>query len=372
VTAAARPIEASPVAASADLLTLARSRSPEDRQRLLLGVVALSEAAGPGAAASPVLSEIFLTLAAQAERDIRLALAERLATAEWAPPALINLLALDEIEIARPIIAASPLLKDQDLLRILVEATLEHQIEVARRPRLSGRVVDFIIDRGEPATVTALASNPTAELGGASLARLIAQAQRIASLRAPLARHPALTASLAERLYELVGDALRQAISERFRLEGAPLRAAMEEAVAAAPGWSAAPLPSRTLDDDEREETERRLVAKLKAAGQLRPGFLVRAVRERRLSLFEHALACLGELPLAQVRVALRAPSPQPLYLACAAVGVDRIVFSALLDDIRALSGGRPGEGPWATVSIGAEEAAAEFRRLMQPRPQAV
>ena len=46
------------------------------------------------------------------------------------------MLALDEIEIARPIIAASPVLKDADLIRLLVEATIEHQIEVARRPNL--------------------------------------------------------------------------------------------------------------------------------------------------------------------------------------------------------------------------------------------
>ena len=47
--------------------------------------------------------------------------------------ALITMLALDEIEIAAPVIAASPLLQDADLIRILLETTLEHQIAVARR-----------------------------------------------------------------------------------------------------------------------------------------------------------------------------------------------------------------------------------------------
>ena len=93
------------------MLTLARSRSAEDRQHLLLKVTGLCEAAAPPPNVAPLLSDIFLTLAAQAERDIRLALAERIADAEWAPPALVNMLALDEIDIARPVIAASPLLK---------------------------------------------------------------------------------------------------------------------------------------------------------------------------------------------------------------------------------------------------------------------
>ena len=125
---------------AADLLTLARSRDLGDQQRLLRGVAALCEASPPqaGDPAHQLLGDIFLALADKAERDIRRTLAECLAKAEWAPPALINTLALDEIAIARPVIASSPLLRDQELLKILVECTIEHQIEVARRPRISG------------------------------------------------------------------------------------------------------------------------------------------------------------------------------------------------------------------------------------------
>ena len=83
-----------------------------------------------------LLDNVFMALVVEAERDIRKQLAERLSSADWAPKALVNVLALDEIDIARPIIAKSPLLQDQDLIRLLIEATIEHQIEVARRPEL--------------------------------------------------------------------------------------------------------------------------------------------------------------------------------------------------------------------------------------------
>ena len=62
----------------AQMLTLASSRSAEDRQRLLLKVTGLCEAGAPPPGVAPLLADIFLTLTAQAERDIRLALAERL------------------------------------------------------------------------------------------------------------------------------------------------------------------------------------------------------------------------------------------------------------------------------------------------------
>ena len=330
---------------AADLLTLARSRDLGDQQRLLRGVAALCEASPPqaGDPAHQMLGDIFLTLADKAERDIRRTLAECLARAEWAPPALINTLALDEIEIARPVIAASPLLRDQELLKILVECTIEHQIEVARRPRISGRVADAILDAGEPAVMTALAANRTAEIGEPGVRRLVEASQRIAALRAPLVRHPAMNDQLAQQLYAWVGHALRQALSERFSVDAPSLDSAIDEAVRAA-YVRKGEAPALALEDDPaRDEMERRLVAKMDAAGQLRPGYLIRAIREGRLSLFEHALSALGGFPLSQVRDAVRGDSPEPLRLACAAVGIDRAVFPAILDEVRKLSGGLPG-----------------------------
>jgi uncharacterized protein (DUF2336 family) len=153
-----------------------------------------------------------MTLVVEAERDIRHRLSERLADADWAPSALINIMALDEIEIARPIIARSPVLQDHDLIRLLVQATLEHQIEIARRPRLPAPVVEAIISRDEPAVLTALASNDTAEISPDAMGRLVSRSREVVALRSPLARHPKLSSDLAEQLYLLVGRALRDAL----------------------------------------------------------------------------------------------------------------------------------------------------------------
>ncbi|WP_312596232.1 DUF2336 domain-containing protein [Brevundimonas sp.] len=352
----------------AQMLTLASSRSAEDRQRLLLKVTGLCEAAAPPPSVAPLLADIFLTLTAQAERDIRLALAERIAGADWAPPALVNMLALDEIEIARPVITSSPLLKDADLIRLLIEATLEHQIAVARRPRLSGDVCDAIVDRGEAVTMTALASNRTAQISEATMRRLVDQSRRVAGLRAPLTRHPRLNQDLAQELYQWVGQALRQSIGERFRIDDARLNAAVQQSAAiaaGAPEWRAAPA-GRLTENRERAEMERRLVNKLQAAGQLRPGLLVRALREQRFELFEQALAALGGFGDAQVRQAVRAPTAEPLYLACVAVGVDKAVFSSLLIEVRKLTGGLPGDGGWTATPMNAHSAARAFRQMMQ------
>jgi uncharacterized protein (DUF2336 family) len=219
------------IAPLGELLAMARSRSGDDRQRLLLAITALCDANPPAEEISEVLGEVLLTLAQQVEREVRRTLAERLAKADWAPHDLINMLALDEIEIARPILASSPVLRDDDMIVILLQATIEHQIEVARRPALSGRVADAIIDRAEPATLTALASNRTAEISPDGVRRLVEHSRRIAALRAPLTRHPRLTDALAEQLYQWVGTALRQAIGARFQIDEEDLDVSVQEAV---------------------------------------------------------------------------------------------------------------------------------------------
>lgn len=337
-----------------EILGLARSRNLQDRERLLLAIVDLCDA-GEGAEAvmrsSPVqalLSSIFMSLVVEAERDIRKRLAQKLATAPWAPAALINVLALDDIEIARPIISSSPVLQDPDLVRLLTEATIEHQIEVARRPNLGPPVVAAILQQNEPAVLTALAGNLDAQIGTRELATLVAASRRIVSLRSPCAHHPGLTDDLARELYLWVGQALRQALTARFRLDPEAMDAALAESVREAHGGVVSEHPEQPEvweREGEQEEMERRLLAKLDIAGQLRPGYLLRALREQKLSLFIGGLATLGRFDPEHVRRSVDSDRPELLALACAAVGIDRSVFPTILALVRELNGGKPGGG---------------------------
>ena len=111
---------------------------------------------------------------------------------------------------------------------------------------------------------------------------------------------------------------------------------------------------------------EKRLVDKLQAAGQLRPGILIRALREQRLSLFEQALVQLGGFTPAQVRSAIHSSTAEPLYLACTAVGLDRAVFANVLSEVRKLTDGRPGGGAWSATPMNSRSAARAFRQIME------
>ena len=360
---------------SESLFDLAKSRQPADRERLLLAIADLCDSPHAGEAMKThaiqsLLSSIFMSLVVEAERDIRHRLSQKLASADWAPNALVNVLALDDIEIARPIIAKSPVLKDLDLVRLLVEATIEHQIEVARRPNLSQAVISAILEQAEPAVLTALAGNHTAELSPADMEELVEAAHAIAAMRTPLSQHPKLTGQLAKRLYLWVGLALRQGLAERFRLDVAILDQALAAAVAESHNAVTPETTPRTSREGEREAMEQRLVDKLHAAGQLRPGYLVRALREGRLGLFASALAMLGRFDARQVQATIDSDRPELLALACAAVGIDRSVFPDILEMTRTLNDGRPGGGAEgarkasvAFAPVSAEVAGAAFRQ---------
>ena len=344
-----------------DILSLARSRVPGDRDRLLLAVVELASGdnGAEAMAATPVqglLNSIFMSLVVEAERDIRRRLAEKLAPAAWAPPALINVLALDEIEIAAPIIAQSPVLKDHDLVRLLVETTIEHQIEVARRPGLGAPVVAAILEQDDPAVMTALAGNAEATLSSFQLEQLIERSRQVTGLRAPLARRPELTPAMAMRLYAWVGQALRDALRGRFDFDTEALDAELASAIGEAHAGLPAPSSPPAEMDAARIEMEGRLIAKLKAAEQLRPAYLLRALREHRLSLFEAGLSTLGGFTAGDVRRAIDSNRPELLALACAAVGIDRSAFPTILELVRQLNGGRPSGG-----EDGARRAASAF-----------
>jgi len=326
-------------------MRLARSRDPTDREQLPARLVAICEthsgALAPAAAAE--VEAVFLALVRDAERDIRRRLAERIADVDWAPQRLIQLLVRDEVEVARPLIVASPLIRDETLIRLLTEASLAHRLEVAQRPRLSARVVEAVIDQGEPAVLTALASNESADVTPNSMARLVEYARTIPSLGPPLATHTRMTAELAETLYLWVGQALRAAIVARFQVDAVRLDAAIAAAMS---DPSAGPEPA-----------EIKLVDKLAGAGQLKPGYLMRVLKDRQLGLFEAALAKLGAFPMEDVRRAVNSPDrPEMLALACAAVGIDRSAFPTLLDLVRQCNDGLPGGG-----DEGARRAASAF-----------
>jgi uncharacterized protein (DUF2336 family) len=330
-------------------LALAHSSTPQDRQRLLIAIADLcrSDADCARPEIQSLLRDLFLDLIASAEQAIRIQLSKILAEVAWAPHELINRLAHDHIEIARPILAKSPVLTDAELVRLLLEASVEHRIEVARRPALGSDVASIIIDQADPDVVTALANNTTAHVSERDVSRLVDLSKQVASLRAPMSRHPGLKAELAALLYGWVGEALRSAILARFPIDAIALQRAVEDSVhdvRTTLGLSLGDTEAERARAADRAAMERRVVDKLEAAGQLRPGMLVRVLNEGKLGLFVTALAALAGVATEDVRKAVDHPEQSDTFLViCTLSGIDKGAFPSILSMVRRLNDGRPG-----------------------------
>lgn len=338
------------------LLGAVNPHTYEDQHILLMGLANLYEdRARPKPAA---VTEAFIRLARQAESSLRQILADRIAHADWAPRELVQMLARDEIEIAAPVILSSPLLEDEDLLELLCEASLEHQIHVAQRPNLGSQVIGTLIDQARPGVLVALATNHTAHISPPDMGRLVDLSNDITALKASLARHPALNEALAIKLYPWISLGLRHEILQRFSLDVAQLNRAMQSAV------EQAKVLALATDD----ETAARMVRKLHHGDQLRPAYLIRAAREGRLSLFAYGLATLGDFPIEHIRRTLQSYSARPLFLACTAVGIDRAAFGSLLEIIQVHNQGLPQDPDGLVRSLinrSRQQADHEFRTLM-------
>ena len=263
-------------------------------------------------------TDILRRLSKDVEMSIRIGLAEKLASDPAAPHELIVLLADDKIEVARPILARSPVLSDEDLRCLITSGSKDHQIAIAERPNI-GETVSAALARGACEIVLiALLRNQSARIAADTFAELGEQARRLPGLQAPLTERPDLPADLAHSMYEWVSGALKTALSSRYPQFAEPLARAIAE--------TSAELQS-SGEVAVMGENAKKLVDKLHASGQLRASFLIRVLNQGQMELFECAFATLLNMDIETLRKALYGANPQTVALACRAAGIDRSVF---------------------------------------------
>ncbi|MGI9351973.1 MAG: DUF2336 domain-containing protein [Rhizobiaceae bacterium] len=95
----------------------------------------------PGADEVSKLREFFYALVGKTGKEQRRRVSIALARCVYTPRAILIFLALDEIDIASPILLFSPVLKDSDLLNILEKAQLDHARVIARRDNIGDKVI---------------------------------------------------------------------------------------------------------------------------------------------------------------------------------------------------------------------------------------
>ena len=307
------------------LIDLARQRSRQARTELFENITDLfmSDSGRLSDRERALINGILNKLIGSVERDVRQALAEQLNTHDMAPPELIALLANDEIEIARPVLRDSPVLRDGDLVRVIKDRSREHWLAISARRSLSSAVSDALVETGDGDVIEGLLRNPDAELSHYAMEYLVAEAQRTDRFQEPLLRRPELPPDLAYRLYWYVSAALRRFIIRHFPLSESTLDDVIET--------STSRLFEQGDDDDlPIDGVSENLAARLDSTGRITPKMLINLLRNGHVPAFISAFGRLASVPPSLVRRTVFSQDGESLVVLCRASEMYRNDFATL------------------------------------------
>lgn len=222
-----------------------RTAPPATRARLRLTRRLADIVCLPETRVSPqerwMTADVLEELLRNADADLRAKVAERLADQGEAPAGLLRRLALDDFEVAEPILRRSQALTDFDMMEIARKGGASHQVALARREHVSETVAASLASSGGPEVIAVLLRNRGARLAPQTtdfLVRELRENDRLAEL---LIKRPELRPNQAFALFWSVSHPLRRQILERFSVS----RAILQEAAA-----DVFPLVARDPDVD--------------------------------------------------------------------------------------------------------------------------
>ncbi len=305
-----------------ELVVLASDTSQESRSALVAAIAGLYSGSGPTLSAEErmMMADIIQRLIHDVEVSVRSALAKRFAGMPDAPRELVVTLASDEIEVACPLLIKSEVLRDAELIEILEQRAMEHQLAVAMRQYLSPRLSDVLVATENEKVVTALLSNDGAEISERTMSDLVERSRDVDGYRAPLSRRSDLTPQMAKRLCLWVSDALRARIVKDFDIDPRELDDAIQGAVADAVAGKA----------NEQDPPALELAGSRKGeSGNGRS--LIKLLERGEIGYFLDTFVKHSKLPLSVVRKLVFEPGGEALAIVCKSIGVDKAAFAKIL-----------------------------------------
>jgi uncharacterized protein (DUF2336 family) len=266
-----------------------------------------------------LMTEILRQLIHDVEVSVRRALAERLAEQPLAPHELVVALANDEIEVAHPLLVNSDVLQDLELIEIIRNRTLEHQLAISIRKAVSEEVADALIATDSVDVIKTLLENHNAEISQRTMEYLVEQSQRVDTYQNPLLRRPDLDTTLAKRMYWWVSAALRTYILDRYEVDPGELDETMESTVKAL-----------TEAEGDQRPKAMELAEELAERQEITPPLIVKTLREGEVALFAALFSKFTGIRLQLVQRMLFEPGGEGLAIACKGSGIDKSTFASI------------------------------------------
>ena len=208
------------------------SGGDDERRRILERVADLFAAGSRGYSTQQIalFDDVLQKLCADIEVKARTRLARRLAEIDNAPPQLMRSLAFDDaIAVAQPVLIHSQQLSDADLVETATTKSQDHLFAIAQRLKLSERVTDVLVERGNRRVIQKVATNSGARFSLAGYDKLTQRARRNRRLTLALARRRDLPRQYFLKLLETASASVRATLEEANPEAAAAIRDAVDE-----------------------------------------------------------------------------------------------------------------------------------------------
>ncbi len=255
------------------------------------------------------------------EMQVRRKLAEQLAARNDPPHDLIVTLANDVVEVAFPVLAQSPVLREDDLIKLVLARTTEYRQAIAGRETLPETVSQSIVSTGDVSAISTLLSNKGATVDETTMAALVEASESESGYQELLISRHDLSDELANRLYGHVSDALRNYISDSFPGTTAALDRDLSDAV------------ERALEEDKNDNVPDFSV--LGWSDTDLPTALVHALDMEDILRFEDLFQEATQLDAPAAARTLYDMGPEGLAIACKAIGLNDTAFGKILCHLR-------------------------------------
>lgn len=309
------------------LKDFAEETSSDKRRELLRQAtdVFLAEGRAMSAADMATLDEVVQSVASDLSAEVRAELSRKISAAPIPFMRTARKLAMDDIEIARPVLEHSRALSQNDLLDVIAQKSSDHMMAVTRRDDIGETVSSALVDRGEDRVVVSLLENRTAKISEQTYEQVAQRAETSPVLQAPFVRRAGVPLHLLSDVYLKVETDLRREILKQY--EGVPpaeLEAAFERSrTRVSKTYGALP---------ENFDAVRREIEGLARQEKLTPPTLVTILRQgpQRRTAFVLAFAKLTDMNYELVDKLVATTDLDALAMLCRAAGFDRALFVTL------------------------------------------
>lgn len=304
------------------LLDLAKEGSSEKRRELLRQItdVFLADPPDRSDRESQLFDEIVVAVASDLETQVRIELARKVAVSNAPVQRTARRLAMDVIEVARPVIERSKSLTEADILDVIKEKSQDHMMAVTKRPDIGTNVSTALVEKGEDRVVASLLENRTARMNRQTYEKVAVRAEHNPVLHAPFVKNAHVPLDLLNNVYLKVENDLRREIMRKFH---GVSPAELEEALEASRNHLSSAYGA--LPDDYQKAKDH--VADLDKRAALKPPVLVQLLRENKRTAFLVAFAQLVDIEFDLGRRLIDAKDLDALAMLCRGAGFDRGLF---------------------------------------------